>query len=736
MPSAPQSEPIVQVVSRPYRGAASYGAADRAFFFGRRLDAETVVSLILSYKLSLLHAVSGMGKTSLLEALALPMLEDQGWITVRCRPHLDTTTTLRRAILDRVVPDPEDEARAIEKTLAIMAENGQPADASIADVLTWFQSLPRDVPSFAALQHYEPPKLGDPSTGQPEGEEAEDKERTFPFVTRLFQYGTGLRLLERQVTALEALAGTGSWVGGSQAERRAEVAAADFAKLLAFFRDPRVSRVHASVRQSLETSEMPLAQFLQRLQAIWGQQYDSFGLVLVLDQFEEIFTRYVDPLRSLGALQPRDAPDWELRPAFFRDLATAVNSVEPSPPLEAAPEAAEPMPPLRIMISMRDDFIANLDQLTQHTGPIAGAAQYHLGALSAHAARQAVVEPARLFGVTYEPALLDTIIDNLAKEKRWVEPGHLQIVCEYLWEKSGSHLAAGGGGTIPMSSMPEADGARGIRIIVSGHFNKILNYGANDRPRSDAQKVEILDLLEPLMTQGGTRNIVEKERLTLAPFRNIELRRELLEELNRNRILRTEPRLGGKFVEITHEFLIGPIQTAMRDLFRDSGESGVEMSKRRSQWARLPLAFRRLDEIQFTFRRDTVRPLDREELATLDTFAELVDFAGQPWIAEAMFRSALMGEKINREEMARHRERFRANPTTQDPEKIQASLSKRMGDEIGLDHAELEALIDAPGWPDTYSGAERTFMLESAIANAWAKQRDLIARIARETIDE
>ena len=132
MPSTRRSEPANDVILRPYRGAASYGAADREFFFGRREDAEIAVSLVLSHKLSLLHALSGMGKTSLLDALAMPMLEDQGWTTVRCRPHLDPLLTLKRAILDRVLPDPADEARAIAKIRSILDQSNGPVSSIAA----------------------------------------------------------------------------------------------------------------------------------------------------------------------------------------------------------------------------------------------------------------------------------------------------------------------------------------------------------------------------------------------------------------------------------------------------------------------------------------------------------------------------------------------------------------------------------------------------------------------------
>jgi len=719
MPSSPlRSDRPARGPSRPYRGAQFYGVADRAFFHGRRDAAETTEALALSHKLSLLHALSGMGKTSLLEAQAMPMLEDRGWTTVRSRPHLDPIETLKAAIIDRVLPAPDEEVEAIAKVVSIMRRAKLDENARLAEVVARFQELARDDPDYMALQTYNPPPI-QPGGADANGPEVPVSRQSTPFVTRLFQYGSGLRLLERQVMAFEILAETGMWAGdGSQAPHR-EIADASLGKLKTFFEHGDVRDIHASLRRTLEAPELPLVQFLQRLHAVWGAQYDSFGLVIILDQFEEIFTRYVD-MSANREPAPRDAPDWELRPAFFAELGRVVHAIGRTPGL----------PPLRLMVCMRDDFIANLDQLTQQTGEIPNEARFHLDALTVDAARQAVTEPAKLFGVNYQPALLDTIIDSLAKEASWVEPGHIQIVCEYLWENSGRALAAEGGGTIPASAMPEASAPgrpSGVQAIISGYFDRILSFDEDGKPRSEAQQVEMLDLLDPLMTEGRTRNIMEEQRLREAPFRNVDLRASLLKEMSRHRILRTEPRLGGRFVEITHEFLIQPVLDARADLAR--------RSENRFQWARLPQAFQRLGEIQHTFRRASGRLLDIEELSALDTFAELVDFAGHPWIAEAMFRSAIVAG-LDRAATKRHLDRFEQHLVPLYAETTRKSLQKRMRDDIGLDYAELLTLVAQSDWPKAYAAPERLFMLDSVIANAWTDQWGLIEKIAKESIDE
>ena len=58
--------------NRPYKGADSFQAEDASLFFGRELAAEDVVTRILSSRCTLLHARSGTGKTSLINAPGHP----------------------------------------------------------------------------------------------------------------------------------------------------------------------------------------------------------------------------------------------------------------------------------------------------------------------------------------------------------------------------------------------------------------------------------------------------------------------------------------------------------------------------------------------------------------------------------------------------------------------------------------------------------------------------------------
>jgi len=64
---------------QPYVGPRPYERNDPAPFFGRDREADELVSLIFSYRELLFYAQSGVGKTSLLNARVIPLLEKEGF---------------------------------------------------------------------------------------------------------------------------------------------------------------------------------------------------------------------------------------------------------------------------------------------------------------------------------------------------------------------------------------------------------------------------------------------------------------------------------------------------------------------------------------------------------------------------------------------------------------------------------------------------------------------------------
>ena len=63
----------------PYIGPRAFGRDDKRFFHGRDGDIERLLNLLIAERIVLLHALSGAGKTSLINAALVPELEEEGF---------------------------------------------------------------------------------------------------------------------------------------------------------------------------------------------------------------------------------------------------------------------------------------------------------------------------------------------------------------------------------------------------------------------------------------------------------------------------------------------------------------------------------------------------------------------------------------------------------------------------------------------------------------------------------
>jgi hypothetical protein len=62
----------------PYKGLAPYTETDWEWFFGRESQARIVATNLMSARITVLYAGSGVGKTSILRAGVVPFLRGRG----------------------------------------------------------------------------------------------------------------------------------------------------------------------------------------------------------------------------------------------------------------------------------------------------------------------------------------------------------------------------------------------------------------------------------------------------------------------------------------------------------------------------------------------------------------------------------------------------------------------------------------------------------------------------------
>ena len=267
---------------------------------------------------------------------------------------------------------------------------------------------------------------------------------------------------------------------------------------------------------------------------------DSAGHVssrraLIIDQFEEIFSTHHEA--------------WEKRREFFEQLA----------------EALEADPRLRVILVMREDFVASLDPYA-NSMPGRLRMRYYMQRLEYAAALMAVKEPVKgkEFSRPYEAGAAEKLVDDLRSIKvikpdgkfdigmgQFVEPLYLQVICYELW----SNLPADGK-TITRKNVED------VGDVSTSLGNYYARRVATVAAAQNVKEGKIRKwFTEELISAAGIRNMVlEEPGQTSANLENRVIR--ALSDL-----VRAEQRGGAVFYELTHDRLVEPIIESNRKWF-------------------------------------------------------------------------------------------------------------------------------------------------------------------------
>ncbi|MBN8442883.1 hypothetical protein FG147_11070 [Thauera sp. UPWRP] len=590
---------------KPYKGADSYQVEDSALFYGRNAESEQVVARILSSRFTLLHAQSGAGKTSLINARIIPGLEQRDWLPVRIRPENDPIAATRNATLRYLIPPPDAEVLAIRRALDLLQLDEH--QTTIADLLSRYDELatrdPRKRQIIAPIES-DTLEARYPLIG---------KGALTPYTCRVIRGSLDLARPSEQWRLVLELASTILEAPSTLSDDLL------LTQVLSVLESDTYQSAYRTLLGYLDPpGDRSLCNFFDNLIQVYGSRLVRFGIVLIFDQFEEVFTRFVDP--GAAGKAAGDLADWRLRWELLDELkqlyAYRTSGLGPPAPL-----------PIRFVVSMRSEYMAGLEPLRASV-PALDQCSYHLQMLSVDQASRAIKAPAADFGYGYAQDCYDRIVADLTKEERFVEPAHLQVVCDYLWNEKGRELSGAVDAPdrsisreVKLAVYEESKGLSGImRAFLWGYLNGL----------EQGERFETLEMLERLITTSNTRNIVEQESLTNAPLRDDRRRRNLLDQLIVRGIVRTESRLGGRFVEITHEFLIPPVMEAIRDvLLADPAQR---------QFLHALDALRRIQQ-QGSGADDTLLSWEFE---ILDRFRTQIEWP--EWAMRAMLRNAVLHE--------------------------------------------------------------------------------------------
>lgn len=259
--------------------------------------------------------------------------------------------------------------------------------------------------------------------------------------------------------------------------------------------------------------------------------------VVILDQFEELFT-----LQEPGP-----------RSDFGRQLGELLRGQDHrfGPPC------------LKVVVSIREDYLGNLEELARQL-PAIFTTRFRLDALQRAAARQAIIEPARLPDPSlasapfdYAPETVERLLDFLCRRRvgsaevvtAAVEPFQLQLVCEHAEDVALARQRAGL--AAPPLTYEDLGGDEGLRSVLGDYYERQV------RERPDARRIYAL-CEKGLISARGRRLSLEEEEIG----DRFHLPPATLRFLVERHLLRAEPRLGSRSYELSHDTLVDPIQRA------------------------------------------------------------------------------------------------------------------------------------------------------------------------------
>jgi tetratricopeptide (TPR) repeat protein len=269
--------------------------------------------------------------------------------------------------------------------------------------------------------------------------------------------------------------------------------------------------------------------------------------ILVLDQFEELFTTFPDR--------------WRDREPFVLELQKLCQSNKD----------------LRLLLVIREDHLAELDAYADLL-PGNLRIRYRLERLREEEALQAIVLPVNLAGYAFEKEVDKELVANLrtihvqtengTKEVtgEFVEPVHLQVVCRNLWNNRPKE-------TCLLTSADVKKFADVNESLAAFYVAAVRAAAAQTRVREGKIRFWVE---EKLITAGGTRGLVY-----MGSTSTEELPNEAVRVLEQEHVISAESRAGALWYELTHDRFIGPIRASNRPWF---------VKRRRRKYIALALA--------------------------------------------------------------------------------------------------------------------------------------------------
>jgi WD40 repeat protein len=271
--------------------------------------------------------------------------------------------------------------------------------------------------------------------------------------------------------------------------------------------------------------------------------------VLVLDQFEELFTLQHDARRAVIVNELADISSTPI-PEHIR--AKRREGID-------LPYSDRP-PDVKILLSLREDDLGALEELT---GKLPGILEqrYRLQAFDEERARQALEEPARVDdnvfatqAFRYEKQAIDRIIAFLKGRSGIIEPFQLQILCQHIEDQVRQDQERGQRDVRVDETY--LGGTTSMEQVLQNFYETTVKQVTPQRQYKRAREL----CEEGLINQQGRR--LSLEEMEILDTYGVDM--TTLNTLVDRRLLRREPRLESVFYEISHDIMAQQVAKSRR----------------------------------------------------------------------------------------------------------------------------------------------------------------------------
>lgn len=297
--------------------------------------------------------------------------------------------------------------------------------------------------------------------------------------------------------------------------------------------------------------------------AFWSADDKPLTPVLIFDQFEEFFTLHEQDRRDVFITQLADLVRGRIPKTLREAYKSAKHSGSRFPYTETAPN-------VRVVISIREDYLAYLEEMSQEIPNILQN-RFRLLPLKCQQAKDAITKPATLArdecvlakGFSYAPETVEEMLDFLCERRERgkiaktgeVEPFQLQLLCQHIEEVVNTRTDKKDEKDGYVVRKGDLGGKPGMKKVLQGFYeNRVKELGTM------LGKRKVYKLCEKGLIESQRRLSLEEGYIA----RRYNVSRKLLSQLVDGRLLRSESRVGSFYYELSHDTLVQPILESRR----------------------------------------------------------------------------------------------------------------------------------------------------------------------------